>query len=123
MTSKLWAYIKKNGLQDKVNRRNINADDKLREVFGGKKTGLDVRDDQAGFQAPEVVGARRRRTPAAAEAKRAGDRRPASFAAPCGAPPPQPMNPRFALANRARFGKIVLTSAAAPNQLASVAAY
>ena len=37
VTSKLWAYIKKNGLQDKVNRRNINADDKLREVFGGKK--------------------------------------------------------------------------------------
>jgi chromatin remodeling complex protein RSC6 len=38
VTSKLWAYIKKNGLQDKVNRRNINADDKLKEVFGGKKT-------------------------------------------------------------------------------------
>jgi len=38
VTSKLWAYIKKTGLQDKVNRRNINADDKLREVFGGKKT-------------------------------------------------------------------------------------
>jgi upstream activation factor subunit UAF30 len=37
VTSKLWAYIKKNGLQDKVNKRNINADDKLREVFGGKK--------------------------------------------------------------------------------------
>ncbi len=38
VTSKLWAYIKKNNLQDKVNRRNINADDKLREVFGGKRT-------------------------------------------------------------------------------------
>jgi chromatin remodeling complex protein RSC6 len=38
VTSKIWAYIKKNGLQDKVNKRNINADDKLREVFGGKKT-------------------------------------------------------------------------------------
>ena len=37
-TSKLWADIKKNGLQDKVNKRNINADDKLRAVFGGKKT-------------------------------------------------------------------------------------
>jgi len=37
VTSKLWAYIKKNGLQDKVNKRNINADDKLKEVFGGKK--------------------------------------------------------------------------------------
>ena len=38
LTKKLWAYIKKNGLQDKVNRRNINADEKLRDVFGGKKT-------------------------------------------------------------------------------------
>lgn len=38
LTKKLWAYIKRNGLQDKVNRRNINADDKLKVVFGGKKT-------------------------------------------------------------------------------------
>lgn len=38
VTKKVWAYIKKNGLQDKVNKRNINADDKLRAVFGGKKT-------------------------------------------------------------------------------------
>ncbi len=38
LTKKLWAYIKKNGLQDKVNRRNINADDKLKPVFNGKKT-------------------------------------------------------------------------------------
>ncbi len=37
VTSKLWAYIKKNGLQDKVNKRQINADDKLKAVFGGKK--------------------------------------------------------------------------------------
>jgi chromatin remodeling complex protein RSC6 len=37
VTSKLWAYIKKNGLQDKANRRMINADDKLKEVFGGRK--------------------------------------------------------------------------------------
>ncbi len=37
VTSKLWAYIKKNGLQDKANKRMINADDKLREVFGGKR--------------------------------------------------------------------------------------
>jgi len=36
VTKKLWAYIKKNGLQDKTNRRMINADDKLRAVFGGK---------------------------------------------------------------------------------------
>ena len=34
---KIWEYIKKNNLQDKTNRRMINADDKLREVFGGKK--------------------------------------------------------------------------------------
>ncbi|MBN1809335.1 MAG: SWIB/MDM2 domain-containing protein [Planctomycetes bacterium] len=33
---KMWDYIKKNGLQDKVNKRNINADAKLRVVFGGK---------------------------------------------------------------------------------------
>ena len=36
LTKKLWAYIKKNGLQDKVNKRNINADDKLKPIFGGK---------------------------------------------------------------------------------------
>lgn len=34
--SKLWSYIKKNGLQDSKNRRAINADDKLRPLFGGK---------------------------------------------------------------------------------------
>ncbi len=38
VTKKLWAYIKKNGLQDAKNRRNINADAKLGPVFGGKKT-------------------------------------------------------------------------------------
>ncbi len=32
----LWAYIKKNNLQDQTNKRNINADDKLKKVFGGK---------------------------------------------------------------------------------------
>ena len=37
VTSKIWAYIKKNGLQDKTNRRMINGDDKLKAVFGGKK--------------------------------------------------------------------------------------
>jgi chromatin remodeling complex protein RSC6 len=36
VTKKLWAYIKRNGLQDKNNKRMINADDKLRAVFGGK---------------------------------------------------------------------------------------
>jgi len=37
VTKKLWAYIKRNSLQDTKNRRNINADDKLQDVFGGKK--------------------------------------------------------------------------------------
>ena len=37
LTKKLWAYIKKNGLQDKKNRRMINADGALMAVFGGKK--------------------------------------------------------------------------------------
>ena len=37
VTKKLWAYIKKNDLQDSKNRRNINADDKLKDVFGGKR--------------------------------------------------------------------------------------
>ena len=36
VTKKIWVYIKRNGLQDKKNRRNINADDKLKPVFGGK---------------------------------------------------------------------------------------
>jgi upstream activation factor subunit UAF30 len=36
MTKKLWAYIKKNGLQDKKNKRMINADANLKAVFGGK---------------------------------------------------------------------------------------
>jgi chromatin remodeling complex protein RSC6 len=38
VTKKLWAYIKKNGLQDAKNRRNINADAKLKPVFAGKGT-------------------------------------------------------------------------------------
>ena len=37
VTKKIWAYIKKHGLQDSKNRRNINADEKLKDVFGGKK--------------------------------------------------------------------------------------
>jgi chromatin remodeling complex protein RSC6 len=36
VTKKLWAYIKKNGLQDKKNKRMIKADDALKPVFGGK---------------------------------------------------------------------------------------
>ena len=38
VTKKLWAYIKKHGLQDKKNRRNINADASLKAVFGGRGT-------------------------------------------------------------------------------------
>jgi len=33
---KIWTYIKKNGLQDNVNKRNINADEKLKPLFAGK---------------------------------------------------------------------------------------
>ena len=37
VVKKLWVYIKKNGLQDVKNRRNINGDAHLTKVFGGKK--------------------------------------------------------------------------------------
>ena len=37
ITKRLWAYIKRKGLQDNKNRRMINADDSLRPVFGGKR--------------------------------------------------------------------------------------
>jgi upstream activation factor subunit UAF30 len=36
ITKKLWQYIKRNGLQDSKERRMINADDKLKVVFGGR---------------------------------------------------------------------------------------
>jgi chromatin remodeling complex protein RSC6 len=38
VTKKLWAYIKRKGLQDKKNRRMINADAALKAVFGGKSS-------------------------------------------------------------------------------------
>lgn len=38
VVKKLWVYIKKNGLQDATNKRNINADENLKAVFGGKNT-------------------------------------------------------------------------------------
>ena len=38
VVKKLWAYIKRNKLQDTKNKRNINADANLKTVFGGKKT-------------------------------------------------------------------------------------
>ena len=37
VTKKIWVYIKKNKLQDPKNMRMINADEKLKDVFGGKK--------------------------------------------------------------------------------------
>lgn len=37
VVKKIWAYIKKNNLQDVKNKRNINADEKLKAVFNGKK--------------------------------------------------------------------------------------
>ncbi|MGB7978829.1 MAG: SWIB/MDM2 domain-containing protein [Chlamydiales bacterium] len=37
VTKNLWAYIKKNGLQDAKNKRNINPDEKMSKIFGGKK--------------------------------------------------------------------------------------
>jgi chromatin remodeling complex protein RSC6 len=37
ITKKLWQYIKKHKLQDKKNRRMINADEKMKLVFNGKK--------------------------------------------------------------------------------------
>lgn len=40
VTKKLWAYIKKNSLQDKVERRNIHADDKLKPIFGKKTVNM-----------------------------------------------------------------------------------
>jgi upstream activation factor subunit UAF30 len=37
VTKKVWSYIKRHNLQDNKNKRMINADEKLRDVFGGKK--------------------------------------------------------------------------------------
>ena len=38
ITKRVWAYIKKHKLQDAKEKRNINADEKLKAIFGGKKT-------------------------------------------------------------------------------------
>ena len=38
VVKKLWVYIKAHGLQDATNKRNINADESLKKVFGGKET-------------------------------------------------------------------------------------
>jgi upstream activation factor subunit UAF30 len=40
VVKKLWAYIKKNNLQDSKNRRNINADDKLKPIFGKNQVSM-----------------------------------------------------------------------------------
>ncbi|MCB9357531.1 MAG: hypothetical protein H6505_03070 [Calditrichaeota bacterium] len=40
VTKKIWEYIKKNGLQDKTNKRMINADDKLMKLFGKKQVSM-----------------------------------------------------------------------------------
>jgi upstream activation factor subunit UAF30 len=37
VTKKIWDYIKKNKLQDSINRRLINADERLKAIFGGKR--------------------------------------------------------------------------------------
>lgn len=42
VTKKLWAYIKKNNLQDPKNRRNINPDEKLGKVFGSAKKSVNM---------------------------------------------------------------------------------
>lgn len=40
VVKKLWEYIKSHDLQDKVNRRNIHADDKLRPIFGKEEVNM-----------------------------------------------------------------------------------
>ena len=40
VVKKLWAYIRKNGLQDAQNRRNINADSKLKPIFGKNQVSM-----------------------------------------------------------------------------------
>src|SRR5215471_18828240 len=49
VTKRLWSYIKKNKLQDAKNKRQINADDTLKAVFGGKAS-VDM------FQMTKLVG-------------------------------------------------------------------
>ncbi len=55
VTKKLWAYIKKNGLQDKKNKRMINADDTLQGGVRRQEVRQHVRDDQARLEARQVV--------------------------------------------------------------------
>jgi len=48
IVKKLWAYIKKNNLQDKKNKRNVNADDKLMPLFGKKQVTM--------FEIAKIIG-------------------------------------------------------------------
>ena len=48
VTKKLWDYIKKNKLQDPANKRNINADAKLKPIFG--------KDQVTMFEMTKLVG-------------------------------------------------------------------
>ncbi len=48
IVKKLWAYIKKNNLQDKKNKRNVNADDKLLPLFGKKQVTM--------FEIAKIIG-------------------------------------------------------------------
>ena len=56
VTKKLWAYIKKNGLQDKKNKRMINADAEAQGGLRRQGVGQHVRHDEAGEQASQVTG-------------------------------------------------------------------
>jgi chromatin remodeling complex protein RSC6 len=40
ITKRLWDYVKKNNLQDSTNRRMINADDRLRPIFGSNQVSM-----------------------------------------------------------------------------------
>ena len=48
IVKKLWVYIKKNNLQDKKNKRNVNADDKLMPLFGKKQVTM--------FEIAKIIG-------------------------------------------------------------------
>jgi hypothetical protein len=56
LTKKLWAYIRKNGLQDKKKRTFINADENLKAVFNGKKqvSMFEISSSRFGHFAPKV---------------------------------------------------------------------
>ena len=58
VTKRLWAYIKKNNLQDQKNRRQINADAALKGVFGGKASVNMFEMTTPGRQAPQVTRCR-----------------------------------------------------------------